>query len=85
MDSVVSVLSWIWYNFFDRAAMFMMVLVFIGQLLTKRPFLESLMGALKAYIGYIVYQTATGGPVHHLPAHHDGPAPGAGHEHHRQR
>ena len=52
MDSVVSVLSWIWYNFFDRAAMFMMVLVFIGQLLTKRPFLESLMGALKAYIGY---------------------------------
>ena len=61
MDSVVSVLSWIWYNFFDRAAMFMMVLVFIGQLLTKRPFLESLMGALKAYIGYIVYQTATGG------------------------
>lgn len=68
MDSVVSVLSWIWYNFFDRAAMFMMVLVFIGQLLTKRPFLESLMGALKAYIGYIVYQTATGGPVHHLPA-----------------
>ena len=61
MDSVVSVLSWIWYNFFDRAAMFMMVLVFIGQLLTKRPFLVSLMGALKAYIGYIVYQTATGG------------------------
>jgi len=61
MDNIVSVLSWIWYNFFDRAAMFMMVLVFIGQLLTKRPVLEAIMGALKGYIGYIVYQTATGG------------------------
>lgn len=27
----------------------------------KAPRLESIMGALKAYIGYIVYQTATGG------------------------
>ena len=61
MENVISVLSWVWYNFFDRAAMFMMVLVLIGQLLTKRPVLESIMGALKAYIGYIVYQTATGG------------------------
>ena len=51
MENVISVLSWVWYNFFDRAAMFMMVLVLIGQLLTKRPVLESIMGALKAYIG----------------------------------
>ena len=57
MENVISVLSWVWYNFFDRAAMFMMVLVLIGQLLTKRPVLESIMGALKAYIGYIVCTT----------------------------
>lgn len=56
-----SVLSFIWYSFFDRAAMFMTVLVFIGQLLAKKGFVKSLSGGLKAYIGYVVYQTATGG------------------------
>ena len=61
MENVISVLSWVWYNFFDRAAMFMMVLVLIGQLLTKRPVLSPLWAPWKAYIGYIVYQTATGG------------------------
>lgn len=61
MDTVISVLSWIWYNFFDRAAMMMMVLVLIGQLLSHRSLLDSIMGALKGYIGYIVYQTGTGG------------------------
>lgn len=63
MDAFLSALNWIWMNFFDRAAMFMMVLVFVGQLLTKRPVLEAVMGGLKGYIGYIVYQTATGGLV----------------------
>ena len=63
MDAFPSALNWIWMNFFDRAAMFMMVLVFVGQLLTKRPVLEAVMGGLKGYIGYIVYQTATGGLV----------------------
>lgn len=61
MDTILSVLNWIWIYFFDRAAMMMMCLVFIGQLLSKRTFLDSLMGAMKGYIGYIVYQTATGG------------------------
>lgn len=56
-----SILSFIWYSFFDRAAMFMTVLVFVGQLFAKRGFVESLSGGLKAYIGYVVYQTATGG------------------------
>jgi ascorbate PTS system EIIC component len=58
---MTSVLSFIWYSFFDRAAMFMTVLVFIGQLLAKKGFVDSLSGGLKAYIGYVVYQTATGG------------------------
>ena len=60
MENVISVLSWIWYNFFDRAAMMMMVLVFVGQMLSRRTLLDSVMGALKGYIGYIVYQTGTG-------------------------
>lgn len=84
MENVISVLSWVWYNFFDRAAMFMMVLVLIGQLLTKRPVLESIMGALKAL--YRLYRLSDGHrrTVQCLPTHHDGDAERPGHEFARQ-
>lgn len=84
MENVISVLSWVWYNFFDRAAMFMMVLVLIGQLLTKRPVLESIMGALKGL--YRLYRLSDGHrrTVQRLPTHYDGDAKRPGHEFARQ-
>ena len=61
MEVLSSIGGWIWTNLCSDAAVFMMILVLVGQILARRTVMESIGGAIKCYIGYQVYTVATGG------------------------
>lgn len=54
---------WEWFkaNIFTQPAQFMAILVLIGLLIAKKPWYEAIAGMLKAYIGYAVFNIASGG------------------------
>lgn len=57
----MAILQWIWDNIFCNAGVFLALLIVIGQLLSKKTFLDSVVGGIKGYIGYVVFGIATGG------------------------
>ena len=60
MELFLTIVNWIWTNIFSSAALFMGVLIMIGQLACKKGFLDSFCSGLKGYIGYLVFNVATG-------------------------
>lgn len=60
MEVFLTVVNWVWTNIFSSAALFMGVLIMIGQLACKKGFLDSFCSGLKGYIGYLVFNVATG-------------------------
>lgn len=61
MDVFLTIINWIWKNIFSSAALFMGVLIIIGQLACKKKFLDldAFCSGLKGYIGYLVFNVAT--------------------------
>lgn len=63
METILSVFSGIFNNLLSKPQYFMALLVFIGYLLLRKSFLESVGGALKAAIGYMILQVGSSGMV----------------------
>lgn len=57
--------GWEWFktNIFTQTAQFMALLVLIGLIIAKKRWYEALSGMLKAYIGYAVFNIASGGMI----------------------
>ena len=63
MEFIVGVFTSLFNNIIAKPEFFLAILVFVGYLLLRRSFLESLSGALKAAIGYMILQTGSSGMV----------------------
>lgn len=63
MDFVVDIFTSLFNNIIAKPEFFLALLVFLGYSLLKKSFLESLAGALKAAIGYMILQTGSSGMV----------------------
>ena len=61
MEIFLSIVDWIWTNIFSSAALFMGLLIMIGQLCARKPVLDSVCSGVKGYIGYLVFNVATSG------------------------
>lgn len=63
MEIVVKIFTSLFNNIIAKPEFFLAILVFVGYLLLKKSFLESLSGALKAAIGYMILQLGASGMV----------------------
>lgn len=61
MEIISACWDWFKANIFTQTAQFMALLVLVGLLIAKKPWYEALSGMLKAYIGYAVFNIASGG------------------------
>lgn len=59
MEIFLTAVNWVWTNIFSSAALFMGVLIIVGQLACKKKFIDALCSGLKGYIGYLVFNVAT--------------------------
>ncbi|GGI65512.1 hypothetical protein GCM10011482_11660 [Enterococcus alcedinis] len=63
MAFIIEVFTSLFNNIIAKPEFFLAILVFVGYVLLKKSFLESLSGALKAAIGYMILQTGSSGMV----------------------
>ena len=63
MAIIIDIFTSLFYNILAKPEFFLAILVFLGYLLLKKSFLESLSGALKATIGYMILQIGSSGMV----------------------
>lgn len=63
MEFIVDIFTSLFNNILAKPEFFLAILVFVGYMLLKKGFLESLAGALKAMIGYMILQTGSSGMI----------------------
>ena len=63
MTTVVGIFTSLFNNIVSKPEFFLAILVFVGYMLLKKGFLQSLSGALKAAIGYMILQAGSSGMV----------------------
>ncbi len=63
MEIVSAIWEWFKTNIFTQTAQFMGLLVLVGLILAKKKWYEAIAGMLKAYIGYSVFNIASGGMI----------------------
>lgn len=57
----MAIIQWIWNNIVCSTSIMIALLILIGQLISRKTVMESIAGALKGYIGVVVFSLATGG------------------------
>lgn len=63
MEFIIDIFTSLFNNIIAKPEFFLALLVFLGYSLLKKSFLESLAGALKAAIGYMILQVGSSGMV----------------------
>lgn len=63
MEFVIGIFTGLFNNIIAKPEFFLAILVFVGYMLLRKTFLESLSGALKAAIGYMILQVGSSGMV----------------------
>jgi len=63
MDILISIWKFFQVNILTNPAFFIGFIVLIGYLLLKRPIYEAIAGFIKAVVGYLILNVASGGLV----------------------
>ncbi|KAA9295730.1 MULTISPECIES: PTS ascorbate transporter subunit IIC [Aerococcus] len=63
MEIIMNIFTVLFNNIISKPQFFLSIIVFVGYLLLNKTFLESLAGAVKAAIGYMILQVGSSGMV----------------------